>query len=125
MKIIKKLSYGVNENTDERLLYVKRIILNGDPDKIKFFLAIMSNYKIFQYNYDKAKDCDYFFWQYVDDKGNKDFTHIELSCYDNNIYGVYKMWSLYKICSTTYTDIEAIITFDNIENLINKIKEEK
>ncbi len=126
MKITEKLCYGTDENTPKELLYVKRIILRNykEPQNVKTFLEIMSNFHIFQYNYDKAMDSDYFMWQYVNDKGEKDWTHVDLSCYDDSIEGVYKMWSLYEICKTTYTDIDAEIQFDSIENLVNKIEEE-
>ena len=126
MKITKKLCYGTDENTPKELLYVKRIILRNykNPENVKTFMDIMSNFNIFQFNYDKAKDSDYFMWQYVDDKGNKDWTHVDLSCYDDSIEGVYKMWKLYEICETTYTDIDVEVQFDSIENMINKVKEE-
>ena len=83
----------------------------------------MSNFKIFQFNYNKAKDSDYFFWQYINDKGEKDWTHVDLSCYDDSIEGIYKMWNLYEICKTTYTDIDVEVQFDDIRNLIKKIEE--
>ena len=128
MNIKKTLCYGVDENTKEELLYVKRIILRDYKNKgenNKTFMQIMSNFKIFQYNHDKAMDSDYFSWQYVNDKGEKDWTHVDISCYDDDMYGVYKMWSLYEICKTTYTDIDVEIQFDDINNLIKKIEEKE
>ena len=126
MKIIEKLCYGVDENTPKELLYVKRIILRNykEPKNVKTFMEIMSNFKIYQYNYDKAIDSDYFFWQYVDDNDQKDWGQVDLCCYQDNIESIHKMWNLYEICKTTYTDIYAEIQFDSIENLVNKIKEE-
>lgn len=126
MKITEKLCYGVDENIPKELLYVKRIILRNykEPEKIKTFMEIMGNFKIYQYNYDDSKTSDYFMWQYVDDKDNKDWKHVDLCCYQNNMESIYKMWSLYEICKTTYTDIDVEVQFDNIENLVNKIKEE-
>ena len=125
MNISKKLSYGVKEDTPKELLYPKRIILRNykDPTKVKTFMEIMKNFNIFQYNFKSAKDSDYFFWQYVDDKGEKQWNHIELSCYDDNTEMVYKMFSLLKICETTYTDIDVEVQYDDIRNVIKKIEE--
>lgn len=126
MKITKKLCYGVDENTPKELLYVKRIILRNykEPEKVKTFMELISNFKIYQYNYDNSKDSDYFLWQYVNDKGKEDWKSVDLCCYQDNMESVYKMWTLYEICKTTYTGIEVEVQFDNIENLVNKIKEE-
>ena len=125
MNITKKLAYGVPEDTKQELLYVKRIILRNykEPNKIKTFLEVMSNFKIYQYNYNEAKTSDYFMWQYVNDKGEVDWKHVDLCSYQDNMESVYKMWALYKICEGLYTDIDVEVQFDNIENLINKIKE--
>lgn len=125
MNITEKLSYGVDENTPKELLYVKRIILRNykEPKNVRLFIEIMSNFKIYQYNYKDSKTSDYFMWQYVNDKGEKDWTHVDLCCYQDNMESVYKMWSLYEICKNTYTDINVEVQFDNIENLVNKIKE--
>lgn len=128
MKITKKLAYGVDENTLEELLYVKRIILRdyrSQGKNNKLFMEIMSNFKIFQYNYDKAQDSDYFSWQYVNDKGEKDWTHIDLSAYQDNLEGVYMMRKLLEICENTYTDIDVEVQYDDIRNLIKKVEEIK
>lgn len=126
MNITKKLCYGTDENIPEELLYVKRIILRNykAPQRVKTFLEILSNFKIFQYNYDKAIDSDYFLWQNVE-KDEKDWTHVDLCCYQNSIEGVYKMWSLYKICEDTYTDINCEVQFEDIRKLVNEIEEER
>lgn len=126
MKISEKLCYGTDENTPKELLYVKRIILRNykEPKNVKTFMETISNFKIYQYNYNDSKTSDYFFWQYVDDKDQKNWQQVDLCCYQNNMESIYKMWSLYEICKTTCTNIDAEIQFDSIENLVNKIKEE-
>lgn len=131
MKITKKLAYGVNENTPSELLYVKRIILRDyktQGKNNKTFMGMMSNFsnfKIFQYNYDKAQDSDYFKWQYVNNKGEEDWTHIDLSTYQDNLEGVYMMRKLLEICENTYIDIDVEVQYDDIRNLIKKVEEIK
>ena len=126
MKITKKLAYGVSEDVKESLLYPKRIILRNykEPKNIETFLEVMSNFKIYQYNYNKSQDSDYFMWQYVNDKWEKDYTHVDLCVYQNNMESIYKMYNLLNICESLYTDIDVEVQYDNIENLINKIKED-
>lgn len=125
MKITKKLAYGVDENTPEELLYVKRIILRDyktQGENNKLFMQIMGNFKIFQYNYDKAQDSDYFKWQYVNNKDEEDWTHIDLSTYQDNLEGVYMMRKLLEICENTYIDIDVEVQYDDIRNLIKKVE---
>lgn len=124
MIITKKLYYGVSEDTPKELLYVKKIILRSydDENKNKTFMEIMSNFKIYQFNYDKAEDSDYFMWQYVNDNGIRDWKHIDLCCYQSDMESVHKMWNLFKICETTNIDINAEIQFDDIRNLIKEIE---
>ena len=125
MKITKKLAYGVSEDTSKELLYVKRIILRSykEPDNNIQFMKSISNFKIYQYNYDKAQDSDYFSWLFVDDKGVEHWNHIELSCYDDGIEGIYKMYDLLKICESSDLDIDAEVTYGDIRNTIKKIEE--
>lgn len=124
MKITKKLCYGVDENTPKELLYVKRIILRSydDETRNKKFMENLKDFKIYQYNYKKSEDSDYFMWQYVDDNGKEDWKHIDLCCYQNNMESIHKMWHLYEICNSLNIDINAEIQFEDVRNLIKKIE---
>ena len=127
MEIIEKLCYGVEENTNKDLLYVKKITLSNykEPRKVKTFMELLQLFKIYQYNYDDSKTSDYFFWQFVDDKGEENWQSVDLCCYQNNMESIFKMYKLKEICETTYTDIQATIYYDNIDNLVRKIREEE
>lgn len=126
MEITKKLCYGVNENTPKELLYIKKIILRSydDENKNKEFMKLLDDFKVYQYNYDKAKDSDFFMWLYVDDKGKEHWNQVELCCYQNDIQSVYKMFNLYVSCRTFDTSIKVEVQFDDIRNLVNKIESE-
>lgn len=124
MKITKKLSYGVNENTPKEFLYIRRIILRSydNEENNKKFMETLKYFKIFQYNCEKAQDSDYFMWQYVDDKGNRDWKHIDLSSYMAGMDMVYNMYKLYAICKETDIDINAEVQFGDIRTLISKLE---
>lgn len=126
MEIIKKLCHGVNEETPKDFLYPQKITIANykEPEKVKIFMEIMSNFKIYQYNYNNSLDSDYFFWQYVDDNGVKNWQSVDLCRYQNNVESVAYMWNLKNICETTYTNLQAIIYYDDIRNLIEKIEKE-
>ena len=96
MEIIEKLCYGVEENTNKDLLYVKKITLSNykEPRKVKTFMELLQLFKIYQYNYDDSKTSDYFFWQFVDDKGEKNWQSVDLCCYQNNMESIFKMYKL-------------------------------
>ena len=123
MKITKRLCYGVSENTPKEKLYVKKIILRSykDPTKNINFMAILNNFKIYQYNYNDSKTSDYFFWQYVDDDGQKDWKHIDICSYQNNMESIFKMYKLLEICENTDIDIDAEVQYDDINNLLKDI----
>lgn len=125
MEIIEKLCYGVEKDTNKNLLYIKKIVLSNykDTEKVETFMEIMKNFNIYQYNYDNSETSDYFLWQYVDNKGQKNWQSIDLCCYQDNIESVVKMWNLKSICETTNMDLKATIYYDNIENLVRKIRE--
>lgn len=125
-RITKKLCYGVNEDTDERLLYVKRITISNykEPVYVKTFMELLDNFKIFQYNYNKAYDCDYFFWQYVNDNGEKNWQSADLSVYYDDMSGIFKMGKLVEILENTYSNLDVIIMYDDINNLVNKINKD-
>ena len=88
-------------------------------------MELLQLFKIYQYNYDDSKTSDYFFWQFVDDKGEKNWQSVDITCYQNNMESIFKMYKLKEICETTYTDIQATIYYDNIDNLVRKIREEE
>lgn len=126
MEITKKLCYGVDENTPKELLYIERIILRSydDENRNKEFMKLLDDFKVYQYNYDKAKDSDFFMWQYINDKGEKDWKHIELCCYQNDIQSIHKMLNLYDLCRTFDTSIKVEVQFDDIRNLVAKVESE-
>lgn len=126
MEITKKLCYGVNENTPKELLYIKRIILRSydDENRNKEFMKLLQDFKVYQYNYDKAKDSDYFMWLYVDDKGKEHWNQVELCCYQNDIQSIHKMLNLYDLCRTFDMDIKVEVQLDDIRSLVNKIESE-
>lgn len=124
MKIEKTMSYGIDKNTDERFLYPERIILRdyeNEGKNNKIFLDLMSEFKIYQHNYNDSKTSDYFMWQNVNENGEKDYTHLDFSCYQNNTESIFKMWDLLKICETLYIDIKVLVKFSDIRTLIEEI----
>lgn len=128
MEIVEKLSYGVSENIKKELLYIKKIVISNykNADMVEKFMSnmsIMSNFNIYQYNYNDSKTSDYFMWQYVDNKGIKNWQSVDLCCYQDNIESVYKMWKLKEICENTYIDLTATIYYDDIRNLVKNIEE--
>lgn len=126
MEITKRLCYGVDENTPKELLYIKRIILRSydDENRNKEFMKLLDDFKVYQYNYDKAKDSDFFMWLYVDDNGKEHWNQVDLCCYQNDIQSIHKMLNLYDLCRTFDMDIKAEIQFDDIRNLVAKVESE-
>ena len=123
MKITKKNDYAIDDNTPKEYLYIREIILRNynNPEINEIFLQTLNNYNIYQYNYNNAKDSDYFMWQYVNDKNEKDYKHISLTAYQNDMKSIFKMWKLYEICKNTDMDIDVEIRFNDIRELIKKI----
>lgn len=126
MEITKKLCYGVNENTPKELLYIKRIILRSydDENRNKEFMKLLDDFKVYQYNYDKAKDSDFFMWLYVDDKGKEHWNQVDLCCYQNDIQSIHKMLNLYDLCRTFDMNIKVEVRLDDIRNLVAKVESE-
>ncbi len=126
MEITKNLCYGVKENTPKELLYVKRIILRSydDETRNKEFMKLLDDFKVYQYNYDEAKDSDYFMWIYVDDNGKEHWNQVDLCCYQVSMQSVYKMWDLYNLCKTFDMNIKAEVQLDDIRNMIFKVEHE-
>ena len=109
-----KLLYGIDENIDKRYLYVDKIVISNykRPEQVEELMSLLgSKWSFYQYNDNgkKSKDCDYFFWQYVDDKGEKNWQSVNISVYqksidiNNNIGGVYVDITIY------YGDIRKLI----------------
>ena len=121
-----KLCYGVNEDIDKKYLYIKKIVIENykEPKKVETFMAIMQNFKFYQYNYDDSKTSDYFFWQFVNENGEKDWKHIDICVYQNDLHYIYKMETLYYILKDTYSDLDVIVYYDDIHNLLEKIDED-
>lgn len=125
-RIKEKLCYGVAENTNKKYLYIDKITIANykEPTKVKTFMEIMGNFNFYQYNYKDAKTSDYFFWQYVDDKGEKNWQSADICVYQNDLSCVYKMQQLYEILKNTYSDLDVIVYYNDIHKLLCKIDEE-
>lgn len=126
MEITKNLCYGVKENTPKELLYVKRIILRSydDENRNKEFMKLLDDFKVYQYNHNKAKDSDYFMWMYVDDNGKEYWNQVDLCCYQVSMQSVYKMWDLYNLCKTFDMNIKAEVQLDDVRNMVFKVEDE-
>ena len=127
ISVKEKLQYGVDENIDKRYLYVDKIKLVNyhHPNEVENVMLLLSDKgKFYQYNFEgKAKDSDYFFWQYVDDKGEKNWQSVDISVYQNSIDYDYKMRKLidfikFNICGI---DLEIIVEYNDVRKLIQKI----
>lgn len=125
-----KKSYGVDDNIDYRLLYVDKIVLSNykNPNNIERFMYILGNkYKFYQYNCDKLRDSDYFFWQYVDNDNKKNYQSVEIT-YNRHlgVKNVYYMQKLLDFITDSIKEYELeidVIWYENdIRKLIHKIE---
>lgn len=123
-----KLVYGIDENIDKRYLYVDKIVISNykRPEQVEELMSLLgSKWSFYQYNDNgkKSKDCDYFFWQYVDDKGEKNWQSVDISVYQNSIDCDYKMRRLIDYINNNISGVYVDITiyYGDIRKLIAKI----
>lgn len=123
-----KLVYGIDENTDKRYLYVDKIIISNykRPEQVEELMSLLgSKWSFYQYNDNgkKSKDCDYFFWQYVDDKGEKNWQSVDISIIQNSADYDYKMRRLIDYINNNIGGVYVDITiyYGDIRKLIAKI----
>lgn len=127
INVKEKLLYGVDENIDKRLLYVDKIIISNykNSKQVEDCMALLSDKaKFYQYNFEgKSKDSDYFFWQYVDDKGEKNWQSVDISVYQNSADYDYKMRKLIDFIKFNIggIDLDITIYYNDINKLIEKI----
>lgn len=126
MEIKNNLCYGVDENTPREYLYIDHIILRNykNPENNIKIMKKLSNFNIYQYNYNNSLTSDYFFWQYVNDNGEKDFTHIDLCSYQKDMDSIYKMKNLLEIIKNLKIDVSIEVKLNDIRKYITKIDEE-
>ena len=123
-----KLVYGIDENIDKRYLYVDKIVISNykRPEQVEELMSLLgSKWSFYQYNDNgkKSKDCDYFFWQYVDDKGEKNWQSVDISIIQNSTDYDYKMRRLIDYINNNISGIYVDITiyYGDIRKLIAKI----
>ena len=123
-----KLVYGIDENIDKRYLYVDKIVISNykRPEQVEELMSLLgSKWSFYQYNDNgkKSKDCDYFFWQYVDDKGEKNWQSVDISIIQNSADYDYKMRRLIDYINNNISGIYVDITiyYGDIRKLIAKI----
>ena len=126
-----QLLYGVDKNIDKRYLYVRHIELSNyqEPENIKECMALLgSKWSFYQYNSNgkKSNECDYFFWQYVDDSGHKNWQSVDITIGRTGADFDYKMRRLidyieHNICGV---NLKISIKYDDIRNLINAIDDD-
>ena len=123
-----KLVYGIDENTDKRYLYVDKIVISNykRPEQVEELMSLLgSKWSFYQYNDNgkKSKDCDYFFWQYVDDKGEKNWQSVDISIIQNSADYDYKMRRLIDYINNNIGGVYVDITiyYGDIRKLIAKI----
>ena len=129
MKNVKeKLVYGIDENIDKRYLYVDKIVISNykRPEQVEELMSLLgSKWSFYQYNDNgkKSKDCDYFFWQYVDDKGENNWQSVDISIIQNSADYDYKMRRLIDYINNNISGVYVDITiyYGDIRKLIAKI----
>jgi len=140
MEIKKVLDYGVDVNTDSRLLYPREVAINGSEDTVRHIIetftdeynAIIRNYN----SYDRKIDnnmYDYYMWQNVEkinDKWVENWTYITL-CGNENLGICAYIVSMYQLVEfinklNAKEDIKAnvIVKMNNISKLNDNVLED-
>lgn len=132
-----ELNYGVKDDTDKRLLYVDKVILENyqDNKQIKDVMALLgSKWSFYQYNDNgkKAEECDYFFWQYVpfdaktwtSDEEHACWGSIEICVYNKSMDYDYKMRRLIDYINNNISgvNLKMIIKYGDARKLIERIE---
>lgn len=129
IEIKRTLAYGVDENINKDLLYIKTFKLSGNEKDIKWFLENLSNLgkKLYQYNVkDRKVDYDYFFWCNVEnDKQNLSYITLDYNRNHSVVSIISEMiWMLWWLKGyTKKLDFTVTIVYDDINNLVKDIEE--
>ena len=129
IEIKRALAYGVDENINKDLLYIKTFKLSGNEKDIKWFLENLSNLgkKLYQYNVrDRKVDYDYFFWCNVEnDKQNLNYITLDYNRNHSVVSIISEMiWMLWWLKGyTKKLDFTVTIVYDDINNLVKDIEE--
>lgn len=129
IEIKRTLAYGVDENINKDLLYIKTFKLNGNEKDIKWFLDNISKLgkKLYQYNVkDRKVDYDYFFWCNVEnDEQNLNYITLDYNRNHSVVNIISEMiWLLWWIKGyTKKLDFTLTVVYDDINNLVKDIEE--
>lgn len=129
IEIKRTLAYGVDENINKDLLYIKTFKINGNEKDIKWFLENLSNLgkKLYQYNVkDRKVDYDYFFWCNVEnDEQNLSYITLDYNRNHSVVSIISEMiWMLWWLKGyTKKLDFTVTIVYDDINNLVKDIEE--
>lgn len=129
IEIKRTLAYGVDENINKDLLYIKTFKLNGNEKDIKWFLDNLSKLgkKLYQYNTrDRKTNYDYFFWCNVEnDEQNLSYITLDYNRNHSVVNIISEMiWLLWWIKGyTKKLDFTLTVVYDDINNLVKDIEE--
>lgn len=129
IEIKRTLAYGVDENINKDLLYIKTFKLSGDEKDIKWFLDNLSKLgkKLYQYNVrDRKVDYDYFFWCNVEnDEQNLSYITLDYNRNHSIVSIISEMiWMLWWLKGfTKKLDFTVTVVYDDINNLVKDIEE--
>lgn len=130
----KQLDYGVESNIDKRLLVIREIAISGSDEDIKQLLQNIAffNSKIKNYNVNGVtnKDYDYYMWQQDTDftkKSGMNYITLTYNTYKSVVECITDMQWLYrrylKGLKQNWIDIEIVVKYNTIDNLVEKVKE--
>ncbi len=129
IEIKRTLAYGVDENINKDLLYIKTFKLSGNEKDIKWFLDNLSKVgkKLYQYNVkDRKVDYDYFFWCNVEnDEQNLSYITLDYNRNHSIVNIISEMiWLLWWLKGyTKKLDFTVTVVYDDINNLVKDIEE--
>ena len=124
----RSLAYGVDENINKDLLYIKTLKLSGNDKDIKWFLDNLSKVgkKLYQFNTQDRKEYDYFSWCNVEnDEPNYKYITLDYNRNHSVVNIISEMiWLLWWLKGyTKKLDFEVNIVYDDINNLVKDIEE--
>ena len=126
--------YGVDENTDKRLLVIREIAINGSAEDIDKLLKNIAffNSKIKNYNVEGItnKDYDYYMWQQdteITKKSGSDYITLTYNTYKSVSQCIVDMNWLYfrylKHLKQNWVNVEVVVKYNTIDNLVKKVKD--
>ena len=126
IKFKKALDKGLAEVADDRLLTIRELAISGNKREINSILKNLAffRYKIKNYNVEGVtnKDYDFYMWR-SEDENYITLTYNSYKSVVSCIQNMQTLVSYFKKIEESYLDLDIVIKYNTIDDLVNKVKD--